>query len=600
MAITFTIAGVAKSIRPGWKITEQINGRSVLRFALDSLDGSYRPADRAAIAMADGATTLYGGSVHAPSERGFGGRGHTAITNDIAAIDFNALPDRRHVALTIPAGSTLKQALMQIQTILSGYSVTLHASQANGPTFDEDVVFEFGPLTDILNKLSVMTGWAWEISYDLKLRMFAPGEIAAPWNITEDDGKVIGDIRVTRRPETYANYITVRFTNAAVAAYAILSASSNWTDGMVVEVGSRTYTFRAVLASADDVKLGATVSESLDTLHRALTLGGTPGTDYHADTTVNGQVTAYRITDGLVIQALQAGASGNAIGVSTDNPDATFNVAGGALVSSLMFGVDASLTASVFASSGAAPADRVDKTYEHPEITDESTAQRMADGYLARDLVTPQEITFRTYTAGLHPGQVMQITESRRGDGGLSGNCLITNVDISQRGTIYIYDVTAVAGLVIPEAKHSIFKLWSKGGGSSSGASFSGGGVSGSTTFVGIAPLGGSDGAAIAMDGAPSYKPVRTPIPFVARASFTALVRVWAWTRTGGVEVTARLRNVTDSVTAGEVGPITGTSLPADEETFNAPIETGKKYRLEVIGDTADEDVYAYGTLEAA
>jgi hypothetical protein len=164
MALAFTIAGAAQTIRPNWRISEQINGRNVMRFDLDSLDGTYTPADRAVVAFTDGATVHYGGHIHDKPRRGFGNVGLVALTHSPAAIDFNALPDRRHVALVIPAGSTYKQGLQQIQAILAPYSVTLHGSQADGGTFDSDVVFEYGPLTDILNKLSVMTGWVWEIS----------------------------------------------------------------------------------------------------------------------------------------------------------------------------------------------------------------------------------------------------------------------------------------------------------------------------------------------------------------------------------------------------------------------------------------------------
>lgn len=601
MAITFTIAGVAKSIKPNWRISEQINGRNVMRFQLDSPDGSYRPAARAVVAFADGATTLYGGHIHDQDERGFGGAPLAGITNGAAAIDFNALPDRRQAAITIPAVDTLKDGLIQLQELLDGYGVTLHGSQADGPTFADDVILDYGSLTDHLNKLSVMTGWAWEIGYDLKLRMFEPGDVAAPWNIAEDDGHVIGDITVRPTLSGYANYITVRFTNAAVAAYAILKATVNWSDGQVVEIGGRTYTFKATLASANDVKLGASVSESLDTLHRAITLAPTAGTDYHDGTTVNGEVTAYRTSDALVVTALQAGASGNGIGVSTDNPDATWTVAGGATVSSLLFGTDASLTASVFATSGAAPADRVDRTYDHPEITDEATAQLMANGYLARDLVTPKEIKYRTHTAGIHPGQIQVINESRRN---ISGNCLITAVDISSNGSVYIYDVTAVEGLVIPEAPHELFKLWSKGGGAStSGGSLAivGGGSGGGTSVSFFAPLGGSENDAVVM-ASPTPAAVDVPhcLPFFARSSFTALVRAWVWNRDAAAQARPELWNQTDNVLVAEGAFSGATSRPVTPQEINAAIVAGKEYRLKVKGDTAGMDVWGIGTLEAA
>jgi hypothetical protein len=496
VAFTFTIATVAKSLQPGWRITETLNGRNVMTFSVLSLDGTYRPASRAVVAFAEDATTLFAGTIQEKSEQGLGGYGVTPIDTQCGAVDFNELPDRRQVEVTIPAGSTLKQALTQVVAYLSPYGVSLDAGQVDGPTFTDALVFEFGPLTAVLNKLSVISGYAWEIDYTKKLRMFVPGVTAAAFNIAADDGHVIGDISVSPSLSDFANQVIVRFTESARAAYAFLSASGNFADGETVTVGSKTYTFQDTLTDSNgNVQIGASAAVSLENLAAAITLDTGAGTAYAASMTVNGSVTAFMQSATLMTaRSLSVGASGNSISCTTTASDAAWITEGGGGTTTLLFGADDALTNTVTATTSPAAGDLVELVFAHPEIRDQATAQAMADGYLVRAQVEPREIRYKTLTPGLRPGHKQNIVEARRG---LNGDCLITAIDTYAVGNVLWYDVTATDSLVIPSDYKDTFRAWNGGG---SGANVSavlssggGGTVSGVGTVGKIAKWSGAE-----------------------------------------------------------------------------------------------------------
>jgi hypothetical protein len=598
MAFGFTIATVVKSLQPGWRITETLNGRNVMTFSVLSLDGTYRPASRAAVAFTEDATTLFAGTIQDKNEQGLGGYGVTPIDTHCGAVDYNELPDRRQVEITIPASSTLKAALTQVTTYLSAYGVTLDAGQVDGPTFTDALVFEYGPLTEVLNKLSVISGYAWEIDYAKTLRMFVPGVTAAAFNIAAGDGNVIGDISVSPSLSNFANQVIVRFTESAREAYAFLNASANFSDTETVTVGSKTYTFQATLTDVNgNVQIGANAGASLENLAAAITLDAGAGTTYAASMTVNGSVTAYMQHSTLMrARALAVGASGNSISCTDTAANASWITEGGGGTTTLLFGADDALTNTVTATTSPAAADLVELVFSHPEIRDTATAQAMADGYLVRAQVEPREIRYKTLTGGLRPGHKQNIVESRRN---LNGDCLITAIDIYAVGTVLRYDVTALDGLVLAPDYRDTFRGWSGGGGGSSlSVSTSGGGSS--MVLSSPFPLGGVDTDAVPMAATPAYTDVWNVQPFYPIGSFVALVRVWLWARESGVAVTAQLWNVTDSVAVGTSSAVTATARPDNPVTFNAALTTGKQYRLQIISDTASKSAYGIGQLEAA
>jgi hypothetical protein len=609
MADVLTIGGSSRSLRANTlRIQETANGRNRLTCDVVSMDASYRPAENDVITFARDGTTLFGGIVQEAVEVAVDGHASFAgIVTRVRSVDYNVYFDWRQVALTLPAG-TLKSMLQILEGYLTNYGVTLDASQAVGPTISSDLPFEFGPLTAIMDKLALIASgaddasWVYEIDYDKTLRMFKIGSSSAVSISGANLTALIGDVEVRPSIVEYANKLIVRFTESAHRAYAFLAITDNFDDGETVTIGSRTYTFQDTLTDSNgNVQIGGSADDSFNNLIAAIVLGGGAGSAYAASTTVHPSVTAYAQSSLLMkCQALSAGAAGNSIGVSESTADATWITEGGIEVSSLALGSDDALTNIAIAentSEQAGGANLVERIVDAPEIRDLATATTYAAGLLARALITPKTITYEIGRTDLHPGMQQSLVIAARN---LNGNALLTDVEIRMIGhRILRSRVTAVMGVVMPTSFRETFIGWSRGV-SSAGLAIAS--VTSGPTTVLSSPffLGGTDQAAVPMAGTPAYSPVLGYVPYFATATFTALVRVWLWARSGGVTITARLRNVTDSTTAGTSSGVAATSRPSSPQSFSAAIASGKEYRLEIVSDSGSEAGYGIGSLEAA
>ena len=178
-----------------------MNGIGSMQFDVVSDDGSYVPALDAEVILTEDGTRIFGGTITGVAERGFSSSPGTAITSDIAALDFNALATRRYFGEPIGA-ITLKAALTQILPYLAG--VTLHASQVDGPTLPA-MQYSVWKISDLLDLFTTLTGYVWRVDYLKVLRMFVPGSQAAPFNLAAGDGLTVGDVRVERIRDKYAN-----------------------------------------------------------------------------------------------------------------------------------------------------------------------------------------------------------------------------------------------------------------------------------------------------------------------------------------------------------------------------------------------------------
>lgn len=106
--------------------------------------------------------------------------------------------------------------------------------------------------------------------------------------------------------------------NAAVASTGTLTLAGNAVAAETVTIGTVTYTWRAAVSTtANEVKIGATASDSLDNLIAAINLedgAGEPGTLYGSATVVHPTVTALAgAGDTADLTAITAGEAGNAV-----------------------------------------------------------------------------------------------------------------------------------------------------------------------------------------------------------------------------------------------------------------------------------------------
>lgn len=537
--------------------------------------------------------TLFNGIIYDIEEEGLGGMGVTPISVGFGATDYNIYAERKQIEISFPA-QDLNLTLDTIEESLLQFGVAIHSGQAAYGSALDALTFELGPISAILDKLSLITGWAWEIDYDKKLRMAAPGTESCPFDITSGDGNVLGDIKPKPSLSNYANYIIGMYTESARKAYAFLEQrAANFTAGDTTIVGS-TYTWRVAASVAGEVTIGTDANDSLVNFRDAI--------NGDALNTVNGSVNAWlRYPNQLQVTALDAGTSGNSIAVGgTDGNQFWYGEGRGTSTTSattLSSGADDELSNRVIADGGAAPADVVEKVIQMPEIRDQTTAQNITDGYLARSETVLNETNYLSHTPGARPNFKQSIVEAKRNLN--SANFLITDVEIFAEGNLLQYNITVVDTLIIPHSLKEFYKEWGGSGGGSSSTVVSGGGGGGSSTGAAevYVSLGGSDSAAISFAASPAYTSVINSTPFFAKTSFTGKVRVWLWSRVGGVTVTARLYDVTDAAAVGSVGT-TGTSRPASPQTFNVVITTTHQYRLDILSSVASEDCYGIGTLE--
>lgn len=434
------------------------------------------------------ARRLIGGRIETPDEGGLGGRGVVPIITRLDVVDYNAQAENRVVNEVLAAG-TLLAILTRLGVILG---LTIHPNQVIGPSLDA-IPCDYATLKAILDKISEGTGYVWEFDDWNRLRMFLPGSEAAPVNVVDGNGVAEGDVRSVPSRTNYRNRIIVRFTRTATAAWGHLFSNGNVSHGDTVSVGGQTYTFRSALSNvAGYVQLGGNSGASLDALHRAITLTGTPGLDYAAATVINASVTAWRWTDGsgdaaLSVRALTTGAAGNAI-VCTET---AANLAwgwegfgwGGSEITNLAGGADASLTNLSIATDASHATDPMDLVVESPNTTSQAVADDLAAAILANRLLQPKTVTYHTYALGLRPGQSQTITIAARN---LNASFVLTDVNtVNTTGNLVLRSVTAVEGAVVQAAERfqDQYRIW-QGGVSGSAAAVSGGGGGGGTTAV--------------------------------------------------------------------------------------------------------------------
>lgn len=146
----------------------------------------------------------------------------------ITVSGYGEIATRRHVTMSIAGGSPgtsvsdILQDLIDMTDGLGDDGVTLHPSQEITRTVTVAMAFEDELPSAILNRLALFTGQVWRIDEQKRLRMWAKGDIAAAFDIDEDDlpAMYFGDIRPSRaRFEGYANRVIVKGTKQTILDY---------------------------------------------------------------------------------------------------------------------------------------------------------------------------------------------------------------------------------------------------------------------------------------------------------------------------------------------------------------------------------------------
>lgn len=221
MAFTLTIGGVnrtTKLVYNGRIRYSNVAGQRG-RFELAVLDllgaTAYRPAPDDTVKFEDGATTLFEGRILGTRESPAQSAelDYTTTETVISGSDQTAYLDQPRVKLDIAAGVSLKTALTSIRdNWLTGYGITIDAAMASGPTLPA-IVADKITAAEAIALLSKITGWIRRLTGGKVLSMFSPGSVAAPYNLSDAGGDVMGIVEWSKDRKDYWNQILVRCGN---------------------------------------------------------------------------------------------------------------------------------------------------------------------------------------------------------------------------------------------------------------------------------------------------------------------------------------------------------------------------------------------------
>lgn len=448
MAVVVTIGGVTRYYRVGTlKITGAAKERTTASFSIRSNDASYRPALGDEVLITENGTRIFGGTVDRPSEQGVladDTGAYVAITTSVSAADFNQYAERRVIDDGgFPAGWTLEQtlnglALDGVGGLISwfldptDFGVTIDPAQVTGPTLPE-MVYKYMTLTEVFNELATLTGkygdpFVWEIDAFKVLRMYQPSTEAAPFDITEGDGNVIGDLTVESSRDKYANRIYLK-------------------------VPSKSETARVETFTGDGVTTTFTPTYTITKTYGTVGVTSNPNETLNFTGDADPAAWTYDAGTNSITRTLGAPGVGEVV---TFKFDGVFN--GSAMAQD----------------AAAITADGIwERVVSRDDVPDGTTAQALADAALAEALTIPQTIKYKTFQTGIKPGQTQHITFPMRD---LDVDAIVTDVSISdygRGGARLLRSVTLTTGAAIKENwRGGIRKAFSdkSGGGSSAGA----------------------------------------------------------------------------------------------------------------------------------
>jgi hypothetical protein len=442
MAITITINGVdqtakciAAQLEGGRRLNYNRVAGSPATLTLSTYDrtgggGGYRPAIDHTVVVADGATTLFSGVITDIREQALTDPSlgwDKGILCNVTCADQNGLLLRDSYTKTYADGTTLKQVLQDlIANPLSTRGVTLDGAQANGSALT-GFKFVDAYIDDILNSLTTITGWIWDITPAKVLSMISPGSVSCGFSLTDGGGSLYGGVTVEQgRSENYANRVTVVAGPAAQL------------------VKTETITGNGILD------------------HWVLTY--TPITD------ANGYILSRGLVNenGADLTLSPPGGGGSYTWTAATN---TLTRAAGALpnlqVSTLIYAVQFPISVTVNDAGEQAAHGIYARRYTAEDVTDLATTTQLATGLLSRGIASPQ-IVHVAHRKGLaQMGRSVVLTFSERN---INATFMIVEVSFWNEvdGSIS-YAIGAVSGSTQPDSWVDYFKRG--GAGSVSGAS---------------------------------------------------------------------------------------------------------------------------------
>jgi len=402
------------------RIQAPISNRGTCSFTIVSEDGSYIPELGWPVVVTKDAATLFTGVIERAPHSGFNRSTTTPIATAVQAVDNVYYLERRLVTSTIPAG-TLEDALDFLEAEYFDNGLTLDAAQPTGPNLPE-LTYTNTPLSAVLNDLATRTGYIRRVDFDLTVLLYAPGAIAAPFDIADDDGQIDGDLDVEPSDADYANRVVVVYGP----------------DGL------------------KDKTVPFTADGSEDTFQLPYPIAGPiPGT--------NAGAVGYAIVNVPAEGGNESIASVSGAIWLYDHAAMTIQrVIGGAPAAG-----DFSITFEVLFPQSVSAEDAGEisarglweRRYERPDIEHPDEALQFAEAQLALAIARPRTLRYPTTTDGLRPGQEQAIEATIRQ---VDATCIIQQVNSRDiGGGQLLHEVTAIEGTASPRPWQSTISGWS-------------------------------------------------------------------------------------------------------------------------------------------
>jgi len=422
-----TVDGVERDpLLATFNISAPINGVSSMRADFDSAGSPlFRPDLDAEITVREYGTKIFGGYITGIRERGFDGPNGMSIVVETTSADYKVAATRRVVNETLTYGSpvgspptlTLKEVLeVIVPTYLGDYGITLDPAQVDGPSLDP-VVYVDRVLKDVLDELSVLTGYVWDIDVDKVFRMFAIGDEAAPFDLDESDlpARYFGDITVEPTRDQYANRVFLRYG----------PEGSDW---------------------VTDVWVGDGVTDTFS-------LSTTPLQWW---VVVHDEIYFETIGDGTAIWTIDT-LNKTITRVNGTTPPPGAPAAGASLSMRYIGQFPVTLTAED--AGEIATHGLFEMVVPATDTTDLSVAQARLTAELAKHLTVLRRITYSTRELGVKPGQTQHIDVPLRD---LDTDAVIMEVvtESEPGGDALVRRVTAVEGAIIQGDWRDLYRKW--------------------------------------------------------------------------------------------------------------------------------------------
>lgn len=256
MAVTITLGGVDRSSIITMK---SINKKDAINNRVDTLSfdilysstQTFRPTPSVEVIMTDGSDRIFGGRVNAVSASSLS---NGTVMYHVECIDYSydldrVLVNEEYANMTVDA---------VIADILTNYTTGFTDTNVNCGLMITKVVFDRVTVTAAIQQLAQFTGYSWYIDYYKDIHFFHTTSELAPFNITDDNGKVIdGTLDVSTDMSQIRNRVFIK--------------------GGEIVGSSRTETF-----NGDGVKMSFVLANHFSTVP-TVTVGGvskTVGIDY--------------------------------------------------------------------------------------------------------------------------------------------------------------------------------------------------------------------------------------------------------------------------------------------------------------------------------